>query len=537
MEKHKDIIRDLLLEVKDKIGRPVSNKVVMATIESLGIREKDVQMDFGVPSISHLANLIFFELSNAEEHHNAKNTKEMEIKETSPKSIRISDYLWIKTSLFLHYYPLGIFHLLPVFLQLMAIVFFGYSLWTFSGFNHVQSTAVVLGIIIGLIATGGFVQVIGRQASFYWNHDDFFMTERTINYLFKMGILSLLFLFLLFFTANLLFPIYPFKVLVVVFIYAFLIGTLLLILAPLHTIHKRWVISGSIFFGTLLALFLKTYTDLIIYATHWIGIGLAILIAKLYLTFFFKRVLKNKKANGNPLFNSSVVLYHNYKYFFYGLFLYLFIFTDRLLAWSSTINGQLPFLVFFEKKYELGMDTAIIVFLLLSGVLEFGIASFSKFLDIGQKNTLHNAPQVFNNQIFKMYLQHVLILLISALMIFVLIYFILNSSWGYQSYFHEKLDPISINISIIGGIGYLFLAWGMLNTLYLFTLGQASKPLQAIIIACLLNWTVGLFLSRFVAYEYSVIGMLLGSIIFMVLTLKANIKFINNLDYYYYAAY
>ena len=186
MEKHKDIIRDLLLEVKDKIGRPVSNKVVMATIESLGIREKDVQADFGVPSISHLANLIFFELSNAEEHKNAKNTKEMEIKEMSPKSIRISDYLWIKTSLFLHYYPLGIFHLLPVFLQLMAIVFFGYSLWTFSGFNHVQSTAVVLGIIIGLIATGGFVQVIGRQASFYWNHDDFFMTERTINYLFKM---------------------------------------------------------------------------------------------------------------------------------------------------------------------------------------------------------------------------------------------------------------------------------------------------------------------------------------------------------------
>jgi hypothetical protein len=537
MENHKENIRSLLLEIKEKIGKPVSNRVVIASIESLGIREKDMEVDFGVPCISTLANLIFFELINAEEHKNAKNSKETEVQTKSPKLVRISDYLWIKTSLFIHYYPLGIFHLLPVFIQLLAIVFFGYSLWTFSGFNHVQSTAVVLGIIIGLIATGGFVQVIGRQASFYWNHDDFFMTKKTIDYLFKMGILSLLLLSMLFFIGALFIPIFPFKVLIIIFVYAFMIGSLLLILAPLHTIRQRWVISLAVFSGTLLALLLKTQTDLFIYATHWIGIGLAFIISKLYIYFFFMKLLKGKKANGNPLFNSSVVLYHNYKYFFYGLFLYLFIFTDRLLAWSSTINGQLPFLIFFEKNYELGMDTAIIVFLLLSGVLEFGIASFSKFLDIGQKNTLYNSPKEFNNQILKIYIQHVLLLFLSALTIFILIYFIINSSWGYSSYFHEELDPMSINISIIGGIGYFFLAWGMLNTLYLFTLGQAAKPLQAIIVACLFNWTIGLFFSRFVAYEYSVIGMLLGSIIFMLLTLKANIKFINNLDYYYYAAY
>jgi hypothetical protein len=154
----------------------------------------------------------------------------------------------------------------------LAIVFFGYSLWTFSGFNHVQSTAVVLGIIIGLIATGGFVQVIGRQASFYWNHDDFFMTKKTIDYLFKMGILSLLLLSMLFFIGALFIPIFPFKVLIIIFVYAFMIGSLLLILAPLHTIRQRWVISLAVFSGTLLALLLKTQTDLFIYETHWISI-------------------------------------------------------------------------------------------------------------------------------------------------------------------------------------------------------------------------------------------------------------------------
>jgi len=73
--------------------------------------------------------------------------------------------------------------------------------------------------------------------------------------------------------------------------------------------------------------------------------------------------------------------------------------------------------------------------------------------------------------------------------------------------------------------------------LYLFTLGQAMKPLKAIIYACLLNIFLGFVLSRFLAYEYSVIGMLCGAALFVALTLRANIKFFKNLDYYYYAAY
>jgi hypothetical protein len=99
------------------------------------------------------------------------------------------------------------------------------------------------------------------------------------------------------------------------------------------------------------------------------------------------------------------------------------------------------------------------------------------------------------------------------------------------------LDLISINVSIIGGIGYVFLAWGMLNTLYLFTLSQPSMPLKAIIIALFTNGFIGFFCSRFISYEYSVFGLLVGAIVFMAITLKATLNFLNKLDYFYYAAY
>lgn len=537
MENHYTNIKSLIENTKDKIGKPVSSHVVAATIESFGIREKDTMDDFGFATIHDLAELVFYELNTDRYYEGAKNLKELEAEATQPKTIQVSDYLRVKTQIFAKYYSLGIFHLLPVLIQIVAIIFFGYSLWTFVGFNEVQSTAVVLGVIIGMIATGGFVKVIGKQASFYWNYEDYLMTNKTINYLHKVGMISIFSVLAVIFLVNFFFHIYPYEVLFVVFAYAFLVGMLLLFLAPLHTIEKRWVITIAIFTGTTIAIILKEYTILLTFVTHWIGIAIAIIISKLFLMIYFSKLTKNKKTISGEIIRVPVLLYHNYQYFFYGIFIYVFIFIDRILAWSSSINGNIPFLIYFEKNYELGMDLAILIFLLLAGVLEYSIASFTKFIDIGQKITDHKSPEVFNNQLKKMYWQQVLMLFATSVGAFVLVYYIATASWGFKGQFHEELLLISIRVCILGGIGYVLLAWGMLNALYLFTLGQAMKPLLAIVYACMLNIIVGFVLSRFFAYDFSVIGMLCGAALFVALTLKANISFFKNLDYYYYAAY
>jgi uncharacterized membrane protein YbhN (UPF0104 family) len=145
------------------------------------------------------------------------------------------------------------------------------------------------------------------------------------------------------------------------------------------------VITLAIFVGTAVAIYLKETTNLLVYTTHWIGIGIAVIISKVFIELYFRDKTKGRKAISGTKIKVPVMLYHNYQYFFYGIFIYVFIFVDRILAWSSGINGNLPFLVYFEKNYELGMDLAILVFLLLAGVLEYSIASFTRFIDIGQK--------------------------------------------------------------------------------------------------------------------------------------------------------
>jgi hypothetical protein len=538
METQNQNIKSLIADIRDRIGRPVSNRVVMATIESLGIRNKDTESDYGIPSLYELSDLIYYELTTSPEHVGAKNLKEQEALLSGPKTVQVSDYLWVKTKIFLEYYPKGILHLLPVILQIACIIIFGYSLWTFVGFNHVQSTAVVLGVIVGLVTTAGFVQVIGRQASFYWNHEDYTMVHQTVNYMLRIGSKSILAVLTVIFFSNFFLHLYPFGVLFIAFAYALLIGLLVLLLAPLHTVNQRWVISLAISFATLVAILLKTYTALPIYATHWIGISVAIVITKGFLEIFFKRLISKKSAKSNLRIRPTVLFYNNYRYFLYGLMLYIFVFIDRILAWSTTKGGQTqPFVVYFDKDYELGMDLAIVVFLLLSGVLEYSIASFARFMDIAQKNTSYSKPGEFNQTLKKMYRGHIALLWITAAAVGWLVYSVITESWGYRGQFHEDLQQLSIQVCLIGGLGYVFLAWGMLNTLYMFTLDRPSAALKSIIIALVVNFTVGMLLSRFISYDYAVVGMASGAFVFMLLTLRKNIQFFNRLDYYYYAAY
>lgn len=537
MQKHTDNKRDLINSIKDKIGVPVNKMVVATAIESMGIRDKDTHADFGYPSILVLAEIIFEELLTSPEHIGAKNTKERILAKKNKEDVQFSDYFRINLAIFVKSFFLGITNLFPVLLQFITIILFGYSLWTSVDFNTLQSTAVVLGVIVGMIVSGGFVQVIGRQASFYWSYDDFGMTKKVINYILKKGAWAILITLSILFIINMFLSFYPNKVLLIIFVYALLIGLLILYLAPLYPIKQRWFISIAVFSGTVTSILLAENTNLMIYFTHWIGLLTVILMSKLFQNLFFKRILHKSTKISKDNINAPVLLYHNYKYFFYGLFVYLFIFMDRILAWSSELDGLMPFVIYFKKDYELGMDIAIVSFLFMGGVLEYSIKVFTHFLDIGQRLTHYKDSKLFNNYFIRMYWRNVVILLMSSVLLYIVTYVLITAPWGYESRFHVKLLKLSYTVAYFGCIGYLFLAWGMLNSLYLFTLGKPTVPLKAIIIATIVNTVIGFVLSRFVGYEYSVIGMVAGAVVFMLLTLKESLNFLKNLDYNYYASY
>ena len=76
--------------------------------------------------ITNWFTYIFKEINLLPDYQDIKNLKERE-NEIEEKTIQVSDYLQVKAKLFAKHYPLGILHLLPVFLQIATIILFGYS--------------------------------------------------------------------------------------------------------------------------------------------------------------------------------------------------------------------------------------------------------------------------------------------------------------------------------------------------------------------------------------------------------------------------
>ena len=127
--------------------------------------------------------------------------------------------------------------------------------------------------------------------------------------------------------------------------------------------------------------------------------------------------------------------------------------------------------------------------------------------------------------------------MISGIASAVLLYLVITQPWGYKAGFDQQLSSLSLWVCAIGGLGYFFLTLGMLNVLYLYTLNQHKQPVLLIAAATLLNLLIGVLLSRWISYEYAVIGMFVGSLLFAIFTTVVTRRFFNKLDYYYYAAY
>ena len=223
---HLKAVAKLIVSVKERNGKPINVNVVAASIESFGIRDVDVKEDYGFDDIFDLSRYIYKTL-DFKAFANLKNNKQRVAEFKNRRKLALTDYITAKNSKrFLYDYLAGLVHLFPVFLQVVAIVLFGFSLWKFSKFNNLQSTAVVLGVIIGFVVTGGFVQVVGKQVSFYWYNKDYAMARKSIIEIIKNGVKTMLAIFTFISLFNMVLPLYPFSFVLITCAYALFIGFL-----------------------------------------------------------------------------------------------------------------------------------------------------------------------------------------------------------------------------------------------------------------------------------------------------------------------
>ncbi|MDZ7693494.1 MAG: hypothetical protein U5K69_20645 [Balneolaceae bacterium] len=161
--------------------------------------------------------------------------------------------------------------------------------------------------------------------------------------------------------------------------------------------------------------------------------------------------------------------YNSYRYFVYGFCYFLFLFLDRILAWSAGPPPP-PYIMWFNTPYELGMDWALISLVLTIAVLEYSIQSFSKLLLPVQKRAPFVQIDLFNKYFKSFYLKQSLLLLGIGIISIAVTFISIDSLRVFIDEIPEVRDffanPMTTRVFWMASISYLFLVFGLLNSLF-----------------------------------------------------------------------
>jgi len=213
---------------------------------------------------------------------------------------------------------------------------------------------------------------------------------------------------------------------------------------------------------------------------------------------------------------------------------------DRILAWSA---GPPPpeFIIWFNTPYELGMDWALLSLVITISILEFSIHSFSLKLIPAQKNAFITKLDQFNKYFRSFYRKQILLLFVFGIISVLISYFGVLSLRVFEDSVPEIADffanPMTFRIFWWASIAYVFLIYGLMNSLFFFTLNRPEMVMYSMMGSLFVNFVIGFLCSRLFGLEYAVIGLFAGSVVFAVSTGIMAKRFFKHLDYFYYSAY
>jgi hypothetical protein len=521
-------------KVYDLIGNPISKWAVAATIESLGVRDVDAQTDYGYDSVFDLADEVYKRIKK-------KVYDNVEKDEDEHDEFHFGGFRRT-LKLFAKFYSAGMVFSLPMISQVVAIIIFEYALWAWFDFNEAQATLVALGTIVSFILTGGFIQTLGRLVSKYKGEENYYLAAKASWSILKIAIPFILLSAVAIFCLNLILPFYPHQLIILAMVYMVLISLLLLSAAVLFASEQRTMILVGIFLGTVVVIFGMDFAGFGIYFSQWLGISTATAIMGGYAYLYYRLKIRTLRQElfKQSLPEAEVGYYNTYRYFIYGFCYFTFLFMDRILAWSA---GPPPpeYIIWFNTPYELGMDWALISLVITIAMLEYSIYSFSLNLIPAQKKAVVSKIKLFNRFFRRFYIKQILLLLFIGGISILLTYYGVLSLRVFENDVPEIADffanPMTFKVFWLASIGYLFLIYGLLNSLFFFTLNRPEMVMYCMIGALFVNFVTGYLCSRIFGLEYAVIGLIVGSLVFAISTGILARRFFKHLDYFYYSAF
>jgi hypothetical protein len=518
---------DLGRRVIETIGMPKDAWEIAAQLEVIGMRDHDARTTYGAKDLFELARTL------EQRFHEGAYGYALEGDDPRPRTIPVLR--------FLRRYFAGIAFAMPMALQAGAMLVWGYGIWGALDLELAQGSAIALGFIASYVAAGGFAQAIVRRGLFYIYQEEEGLARWTAWKGFALALRATLLLLAPALLINFVFGILPWPMALTAAAFYAGLTVLWLAWALLYLVRRTELLTVI----TALALVVviaaaKLGTPPIV--ANMIGVLVADALSIFAARFFLARMARRR---GDPLPVNpprlAVLVFSTSRYFVYGLLFNAFLFADRMIAWTTTVGREdfPPYGFWLNVRYELGMDLALIVVIVMGGVVQYAIERFSARLIPHQKETKHVDARTFLDRQLQLHRRRSWQLGLSAIIALALAWYLVLALRQFPNVrFQEALAAdVTMRVFAAAAIGYVFFMFGVRNLLLLLTLSRVDAAVRTLAIALVVNIVVGFVCSRAIAYWAAVAGLVAGSIVLSFFAARAARRTLDDLDYSYYAAY
>ena len=419
----------------------------------------------------------------------------------------------------------GTFFALPMLLCALSTMTLGVSLWG-GDLPADLASAVAIATVGSLVVTGGFVQAMSRRAMFYLGAADIPAAAAVARFWGTAGVGAILAVALTGLAANLIFAWMPGALAFHTAAFFVLLGMLWLGCGGLYLVNRASWIAAATVAGIAVVAALHLGLGWALHSAQLAGVSAAATLAVTGTVTWFR------SHRAEPVAGSFLApareIYLAAPYFVYGSLYYLFLFADRLIAWTAQTNAAaLP--LRFRGDYETALDLAMAAFVLQMGWVHASLASFHHTVATVQRELAAGQYERFNASLREFYWWRVARIAAFGFASSGLVFFLVSR---FDLLPFANMRPVLA----IALAAFPVVVAGLWNTSLLFTLGQPRPVLASVACGALASLSFGYLLSRTGSYDAAVVGFLLGAFLFAALSCVAVLSAFRKLDAQYYAS-
>ncbi|MCW3038431.1 MAG: hypothetical protein JWM31_336 [Solirubrobacterales bacterium] len=506
-------------------GRPIDTWAIAALLESIGIRDRDARERFDLQDVFALAAAVQAHLPPPSAATPVGEPDVLPFRTQARRVARLSGR--------------GAFFIVPLGLQLLALLTLGVSQFAAVDFTRRQASIVAIAAALGFMASSGFGQGLGYLVPLFEMPGKHNITQRLVWRMLAGGTLGVVS------TAGVLWGVcastgaYGGRDTRIALGYFVLVSLQALPQAVLYLRRRYDVMLAGTVAGLAAVSELHHATTLPIYAEHWIGLSVTLLVELVGITILLRASARTTAGAMRlaTLPHSRMLARRALPYALYGLVYFVFLTSDRLVAWAA---GSHPLPFWFSTQYELGLDWALGAIVLALAFLEVSIDGFSGLLHPLSERFGVSGIEQHNAALSRFWRRQ--LALSGGLMLF----------GGAAAVGVEQLlahlgglGPATALASqhatrwtFAGGVaGYALLAVGMTNAVFLLSLARPGPIVKAMTLAAALSVAIGISLTTWLPYYTAVLGLVAGAFVFAVLTASTVRRTLRSGAYWSYAAW